>query len=223
MCDFIVTRMESYYVRRILDVANNRVSDPRSRYVMEAADVDKQQVHKVGRTVYTVPSASVAGATYTVDMDVGLCTCLVGRTGCGCKHQAAVAHMYKLATTNQTPQFSPHLRRLLYCVATRKPAAVTQSFFASLNEDNEGMVMNNTTVDDDDVREGHDDVREGHGGDGIREEVEAVLEVEGGEVDGVGEDEWDSVVHGEGDDDELLRRFDEFHDKVKARIQDNPT
>ena len=42
------------YVRRILDVANNRVSDPRSRYVMEAADVDKQKVHKVGRTVYTV-------------------------------------------------------------------------------------------------------------------------------------------------------------------------
>ena len=115
MCDFIVTRMESYYVRRILDVANNRVSDPRSRYVMEAADVDKQQVHKVGRTVYTVPSASVAGATYTVDMDVGLCTCLVGRTGCGCKHQAAVAHMYKLATINQMPQFSSHLRRLLYC------------------------------------------------------------------------------------------------------------
>ena len=50
---------------------------------MEAADVDKQQVHKVGRTVYTVPSASVAGATYTVDMDLGLCTCPVGCTGCG--------------------------------------------------------------------------------------------------------------------------------------------
>ena len=125
MCNFIVTRTESYSVRRILDVANNRVSDPRSRYVMEAADVDKQQVHKVGRTVYTVPSAYVASATHTVDMDVGLCTCLVGRTGCGCKHQAAVAHMYKLATTNQMPQFSPHLRRLLYCVATGKPAAVT--------------------------------------------------------------------------------------------------
>ena len=31
------------------------------------------------------------------------------------------------------------------------------------------------------------------------------------------------IVHGEGDDDELLRWFDEFHDKVKARIQDNPT
>ena len=55
--------------------------------------------------------------------------------------------------------------------------------------------------------------------------MEAVLEVEGGDVDGVGEDERDSVVHGEDDDDdeELLRPFDEFHDKVKARIQDNPT
>ena len=35
-------------------------------------------------------------------------------------------------------------------------------------------------------------------------------------------------MHGEGDgdgddDDELLRRFDEFHDNVKARIQDSPT
>ena len=158
---FNVIQLFDFIVTRILDVANNRVSDPRSRYVMEVADVDKQQVHKVGRTVYTQPCASVAGATYTVDMDVGLCTCPVGRTGCGCKHQAAEAHMYKLTTTNQMPQFSPHMRRLLYCVATGKPAAVTQSFFALLNEDNERMVVNNTTVDDDDAREGYD-------GDGIR-------------------------------------------------------
>ena len=33
-----------------------------------------------------------------------------------------MAHMYKLATTNQMPQCSPQLGHLLYCVATGKPA-----------------------------------------------------------------------------------------------------
>ena len=94
-----VSRMETYYQRRILDVSNNRMTcDPRSRYTAEP--VREQDVHKVTDTMYTVPSVSVPGEVHTVDMEIGiiciLCTCHLGRTGSICKHQAVVAQLSNL-------------------------------------------------------------------------------------------------------------------------------
>ena len=108
--DFIVSRMETYYQRRILDVSNNRMGcNPRSRYTAEPAAVQAQDVHKVAGTMYTVPSVAVPGDVHTVDMEIGICTCHVGRTGCLCKHQAVVAQLYKLAASNQVPRYSPQI------------------------------------------------------------------------------------------------------------------
>ena len=139
--------------------------DPRSRYTAEPAPVWEQDVHKVAGTMYTVPSVSVHGEMHTVDIEVGICTCHVSRTGCIWKHQAVVAQLYKLAASNQVPCFSPQLRHLLYCVATGEPTTVKQSFFASLKEDKERTVPHAHLVDDgaseDDTVEGA--VGRGHG------------------------------------------------------------
>ena len=115
--------------------------------------------------MYTVPSVSVPGEMHTVDIEVGICTCHISRTGCIWKHQAVVAQLYKLAASNQVPCFSPQLRHLLHCVATGEPTTVKQSFFASLKEDKERTVPHAHLVDDgaseDDAVEGA--VGRGHG------------------------------------------------------------
>lgn len=37
-------------------------------------------------------------------MEIGLCSCPTGLTGAACRHQAAVAKNYKLATVNVAPK-----------------------------------------------------------------------------------------------------------------------
>ena len=60
-----------------------------------------------------------------------------------------MATKFNLATSNQVLGCSPELRHLLYSVAIRNPTAFDQSFFASLNEDDERKVLH---VDKDDAR-----------------------------------------------------------------------
>ena len=70
-------------------------------------------------------------------MHAELCSGPVGLTGAWCEHQAAVAENYKLPTTNRMPKWSPELRHLLHYLAAGNGSALQQSFFASLNEQDE--------------------------------------------------------------------------------------
>lgn len=49
LCDFILTRLEDYYIRRIMDVANNRLSgySSTSRFYPDHKNVDLDSVEKV--------------------------------------------------------------------------------------------------------------------------------------------------------------------------------
>ena len=99
--------------------------------------------------MFEVESEIDARSFHSVDIDVEICSCHVDLTGCWCKHQAAVAAKFNLATSNPVPRCSPELRHLLYSVATGNPTAVDQSFFASMNEQDERKVL---SIDEGDAR-----------------------------------------------------------------------
>ncbi|XP_071947653.1 uncharacterized protein [Antedon mediterranea] len=118
LMDFILTRMESYYARRLLDVANNRTANiQQSRYFMSDGNINCDNILKEDESNYSVPSAST-DKLYHVDISIGTCTCPIGNTGGPCKHQNAVMKTFNIINSNHTPTTSPFLRKLYYSIAT---------------------------------------------------------------------------------------------------------
>ncbi|XP_041479165.1 uncharacterized protein LOC121426833 isoform X1 [Lytechinus variegatus] len=118
---FLYTRLEAYYIRRLMDVANNRMANPsQSKYNADDGDVNLDNIVKEGDTSFTVPSRS-SERLYHVDITLGTCTCPIGITGGPCKHQSAVMNKFNIESTNFLPTCSPNLRKMYYFIATGRP------------------------------------------------------------------------------------------------------
>src|ERR1043165_8340786 len=119
LVDFIVTRFDEHYQRRLQDVANNRLDNLRmSRFSPIASEIDVTQIVSLSTSLYEVPSEKQLGITYTVDMHLGSCTCHQGKTGGPCKHQYAVMRAFRDRCDNFLPVNDPTTRQLLYAIAT---------------------------------------------------------------------------------------------------------
>ena len=130
LVDFILTRLEHYYERRLIDVANNSGRAALQARFYPKEDIDSQSIVRATKyaicyclviidnllkedDLYHVASASTAGTSYTVDMTLGLCTCQVGNTGGPCRHQSAVVRgfgvtSYNFLAVTSTPDATLH-------------------------------------------------------------------------------------------------------------------
>ncbi|KAJ8278540.1 hypothetical protein GJAV_G00088710 [Gymnothorax javanicus] len=134
---FIVGRMECFYERKLLDMANNRPDKVRnSKYMALCTGVDRNAVKKISDHVFEVPSETTVGKCYHVDMEVDMCTCRMGMNGGPCKHQAVVVKKFKMGSLNFMPMCSPQIRQSLYNIATGKTDAPLE-WFSSLNQSDE--------------------------------------------------------------------------------------
>ncbi|XP_056157609.1 uncharacterized protein LOC130131904 isoform X2 [Lampris incognitus] len=126
LVDFMVTRFEDYYIRRLTDFANNRVVRRQPR--PSTSDVDCQRITREDDTNFTVPSGS--GTTwYHVNTSLSVCTCAVGVTGANCKHQNAVVCTFNV--NEAIPATStPQLRRMFHEIASGRPTP--EHWFESL-------------------------------------------------------------------------------------------
>ncbi|KAJ8277811.1 hypothetical protein GJAV_G00080350 [Gymnothorax javanicus] len=89
--DFIITRMEAHYVRRLTDFADNCL---RVRRWEAAANIGLSgAIVQEDPSNYTVTSSS-STAVYHVNLAMGCCTCPVGISGGPCQHQLAVANEF---------------------------------------------------------------------------------------------------------------------------------
>ena len=133
LMDFIVTRFDNHYQRRLLDVANNRLDFVRtSRFLPGTAVIPVEKIQQLSDNMFTMPSQTDCNVNYTVDMFLGYCTCHVGNTGGPCKHQSAVIHAFKLSSCNILPIYDPAGRRLLHQVAVGDSATPPEDWFQSL-------------------------------------------------------------------------------------------
>ncbi|KAH8034017.1 hypothetical protein HPB51_018528 [Rhipicephalus microplus] len=97
LVDSVALVWEKYFESRILRHAYSRVAAHQllykrllSRMPKDAADA----IQVVGQGQYIVPSVTHPSSSYEVYADIGLCTCLFGKQGAFCKHQALVQKKY---------------------------------------------------------------------------------------------------------------------------------
>jgi hypothetical protein len=132
LLDFILTRFDSHYERRLVDVANNRIDHlQRSRFVPSTSSINAEMIQETGPDCYSVPSERCPEISYTVNMLLDRCTCPQGHTGGPCKHQAAVCVKYKLQSDNFVPVNDPQARQMLYVIATGR-TNLPLSWFSSM-------------------------------------------------------------------------------------------
>ena len=137
LVDFFVTRLESYYERRLTNVANNRLDELRqSRYFPPSDTIPLHNVWLLIPDVVSVPSATKADLSYLVNTVIWVCSCPVGAHGAPCKHQWAAATKYSLACFNFLPVTSPALRKLFHLVATGRNDMPSE-WFAGLRDGTE--------------------------------------------------------------------------------------
>ncbi|XP_041468587.1 uncharacterized protein LOC121418660 isoform X2 [Lytechinus variegatus] len=129
LLDFLTTRMEAFYQRKLVAVANQRT--PAWRMARQVTcSIKKEDVTRTGENMYTVRSQSEEG-THAVDMKVGVCTCFVGRTGGACKHQEATIKHFNETSTNFLPSSSEE-RALILKIATGNDVNVPFRWLESL-------------------------------------------------------------------------------------------
>ncbi|XP_067287705.1 uncharacterized protein [Pseudorasbora parva] len=101
--NIFITRLEMYYEARVTDVAlGHWEAFQRSRFLATESNIKASDICQVEEKKFQVKS-STSGHTYTVDMELELCTCPVGHSGAPCKHQAAVVQNYNMTSINFLP------------------------------------------------------------------------------------------------------------------------
>ena len=135
LLDFILTRYESYYERRLIDIANNRLDVALSKRCLPSqTKLGKEMIQQHSPMTFTVKSADEEHTNYFVDISIGVCTCPTGNTGAPCKHQYAVVSHYHVSSFNFVPVTSS-MRTLLYTLATGC-TDIPDGWFAPLQHDN---------------------------------------------------------------------------------------
>ncbi|KAK8373151.1 hypothetical protein O3P69_012322 [Scylla paramamosain] len=120
LLDFLVTRLPSYYERRLIDLANGRVDVTVSkRFLPGGSSLPKDDIIKIDGHNYEVRSQSKQDIVYHVDTTIWTCTCTVGMNGgAPCKHQYAVVKNFGESSLNFIPLRDPHQREHLLFIAT---------------------------------------------------------------------------------------------------------
>ena len=140
--EFMTVTFELYYECRLLAVAYNRMD----RYLslrfkgLGASSIAERDItpSQSSPNTYIVKSQTYEGVEYQVDTAAWNCNCSVGWSGHPsgepCKHQAAVAKVYKLSAPNLVPYFSNEGRYLHAVIAVGVTKAGEKSFYQRLTD-----------------------------------------------------------------------------------------
>lgn len=112
--DLVTSVWESYFKRRLLTHANNRVSSHQLLYnkLLQRMPKGAAQTAQALGNVYQVPSGREDDKVYQVLQDIGACTCRAGQQGAFCKHQALIHNIYGEALPNAPPLTSQDRHQL---------------------------------------------------------------------------------------------------------------
>lgn len=143
-------------------------------------------------------------------MQLGTCSCIAGKDGSPCSHQAAVVRHYHIPSVNCIPTLVPEVRQQLAAIAMGSEAIQDQQFHSCLHQKEEEMnkVMCSPLPDDQpDFSGTHWDLIRAQG-------------------TSVNEDDTKSVKDksvSEGEIGAILHDINEFADDLKKRIKENET
>ncbi|KFM59507.1 hypothetical protein X975_02043, partial [Stegodyphus mimosarum] len=106
LVEFVCLVMEKYYMKRMLEFANHRITKPLCmayKLQTKAKDLD---VHPIDENMYYVSSSENERTFYTVLQDMEMCDCAIGTQGKFCKHLWAV-HMKLNINFRNLPKLLP--------------------------------------------------------------------------------------------------------------------
>ncbi|KAK3928292.1 Proepiregulin [Frankliniella fusca] len=132
--DFLVTKLEAYYQSRIASVLNNRHHPhKKSRHSAPKPDLlVPLSSKKFSDQIFEVSNAHTK-KIYTVDMEVGMCSCPVGSSGAPCKHQFKVAKDYNLSSAQFFSTCGPKDKLLCHKIMVGS-VNVTNEWFKGLHD-----------------------------------------------------------------------------------------
>ena len=116
--DFITTRFQAYYERRIADVLNDRlINYTKSKFYFPPEKLapivcERSTIPNQYNILYTEKKTE-----YVVDMDLEVCSCKAARGGAPCKHLCAVVKKYNLSCS-QILECNEEMKRVLHLVMT---------------------------------------------------------------------------------------------------------
>ncbi|PKY59630.1 hypothetical protein RhiirA4_482542 [Rhizophagus irregularis] len=132
---FVTTNIERFYVHRLLNFAHKHSGTYRvtKRFLCPGWEsVDKDNIKKSNvENEYSVVSTRNDNLTYTVNIEIRICSCPVGINGAPCKHQGAVSAKFHITTLNFLPSLTSE-DRMLYAYIALGYTAKDRSFYASL-------------------------------------------------------------------------------------------
>ena len=128
-----VTGFETYMKRRLLSIAHNRFDNFIStKYKVLLADkIDKSSITVLDFTkkMFLVNTSRDSKVTYRVDMEIGTCSCEIGKNGSPRSHQAAIVLHYNIESVNFVPTLHPSLRQDIAFLALGNKASKTIEFY----------------------------------------------------------------------------------------------
>ena len=133
-----VTECLELYTRKLLSAAHNRID----RYIslkfqgIKCANISPEHITQLDSNAktYLVNSQTERGVKYLVNMELGICSCIAGRDGSPCSHQAAIVKCYHVKSVNCVPVLSPDSRQLLATIALGCNSIQAPQFYSSLHE-----------------------------------------------------------------------------------------
>lgn len=150
MVSFVVGVMELYYRRRLIHLVNNRVE----RFIslrfcgIKSSEIPAGAIRKGENHLFYVNSRQERGLVYTVDMQLGTCTCARGIDGAPCSHQAAVSKHFHVHSINSIPSLFPEERRELAIVALGHQAERNLAYFSSIHQKAEEAGKDKTCMEE---------------------------------------------------------------------------
>jgi hypothetical protein len=103
LVDFIVHVGEEYFTLRLLDHAHGRYRATHrlySKLCSKMSDINKDDIKQVDTNTYTIPSQSDSTIIYSINTEIGVCSCKSGISGAFCKHQAWIHHEFQIQLPN---------------------------------------------------------------------------------------------------------------------------
>lgn len=99
LIDFIITRLDIYYQKKLVDFAIGKDTCVQKRYRLDGRKKEDFEIEKIADDSFEVTNLK-KNSTYVIDLSVNICSCYVGITGAPCKHQAYVISKYRRTSDN---------------------------------------------------------------------------------------------------------------------------
>ena len=134
---FIIETLELYYKRKLVSIANGRLQT----YIalrFQGINVKKVCQDSITKSDqegwYKVPSQTDRSKFYDTNVAIGVCTCLQGKDGSPCAHQAAVILTYGDDSCNFVTMMSATAKHNLAKLALGVNANDDIEYYASINQ-----------------------------------------------------------------------------------------